>query len=248
AVKVDGYAAEVELPETEVEESSPVQGEDVYVRLYWLNREPGTPETTWVTDGIITALGTETELVEEEIITFSAGVAVLSKPLYTFSSLTWIGEPGINFAYTQYSKEVKIDNEAYGVAKITYNTIYKRYRCSEHDVEVLLALFIFGVEPDVSILVEMGTGNNEASALTDKLLTSENIAVVRGTAYLDQNAYGKKELSITVPYDDDALDGYLAYINDRRIDCTGNFHIKSVTIDIEGPKITNTLGLVQPQT
>jgi len=246
AVEVEGYTENLDLPVAEVEESSPVQGEDVHVRLYWSGREPPSLPDTYVTDGVITDLSTEYE-DQEEIVTFQNGIATLSKPLYSFTSMDWEGDAGENLAYTQYSRELQIDDEADRVGKIKYTTIFRRYRCSEHFVEVLLAMFEISTEPDISVLVQMCSGDKQAWTIQSDLLTSESAAVARGTAFLDMNAYDVKKLSIRVPYNDDAIDGNLAYILDKNIDCTGNFHIKSVTIGCSGPQVINELTVIQPQ-
>jgi len=256
-VQIDGYSEDIDLPDFEVEETDPVQGTDVHIRLYWENTYPpqAAPKlpTTWVSDGIITRLGDVIEKVtdanddEEEVVIFEAGVGNLTRPLYSFTSVEWVGAPGANLTTTQYSKEVTIDDEAYRIAKIKYKTLFTRYRCSLHDVEILLALFTFGTTPDISVIVQMGAGDCEAVAIINRYLTSEPIAITRGTAFLDDHAYDLKDLKVTVPYSDDARDGSIASIDDYKIDCSGNFHIKNAGIKITGPKIVNTLTLSQPQ-
>lgn len=248
AIEVVGCTDDVDLPDIHVEESSPEMGEDVHIRVYWAGKKPSGPIATYVTDGRIISLGEETKEEEEaETITFESGIASVSKPITSIVSVKWIGDSGGNVSYDKYSKDLEIESGNYRIAIITYKTTYSRYRMSSHEVEMLLALLTFGGESDVSVEVKMGEGDRPAPKLNCPLLTSESIAVVAGTAWLDANRYDQKKVRLQTPYDDDAVDGVLAYINDAEIDCVGNFHIRAYNIAIKGPRVTNELEVVQCQ-
>ena len=249
AVEVVGYTDDVYLPDIYVEESSPEMGNDIHIRVYWAGKKPSGIIETYVTDGKIVLLGEETKEEEEnETITFKDGVASVSKPITSVSIVEWIGDSGGQVTYDKYSKDLEILNEVYRIAKVTYKTNYSRYRVSEHNVEVLLALLTFGGESDVSVKVKMGEGDRPAPELNLSLLTCNSIAVVAGTAWLDGNKYDQKRVTLETPYNDNAVDGVLVYVNDAEIDCVGNFHIESSTIVMSGAKTVNELGIVQCQT
>ncbi len=248
AIEVMGYTEDVHLPEIHVEESSPKIGDDVHVRVYWAGEKPSGVIETYTTNGSITLLGeATTETEEAETVTFEDGIASVSKPITSIVSTEWIGDSGENASYEKYSKDIEIANKAYRIAKITYTTTYSRYYISKHYVEELLALWAFGGESDVSVIVKMGLGDKFAPVLNNSFLTSQNIAVIAGTAWLDTNKYDQKQITLESPYNDSAIDGALTYINDAEIDCVGNFHIKKSNIVIRGPKIINELGLIQCQ-
>lgn len=248
AIDVIGCTDDVDLPDLYIEESSLVVGDDAYLRAYWAGKKPSGVISTYVTDGSIISLGEETtEETESETVTFVDGIASVSKPITLVTNIVWIGDSGENVSYEKYSKDLKIDNGAYRLAKIHYKTTYSRYRLTGHEVEMLLALLTFGSESDVSVTIKIGTGDKVAPELGSPLLTTENIAVVAGTAWIDANKYDYKSVSLETPYDDGVTDGVLCYINDAEINCAGNFHIKNYDIIMDGPQVINRLEVVQCQ-
>ena len=248
AVKVTGFTDDVGLPDMAVEESSPVMGDDVHVRVYWAGNKPSGGIATYVTDGDINILGEETsEEDEAETVTFMDGIASVSRPITSITNFEWIGDSGGNINYEKFSKDLEIANEAYRIGEITYKTTYSRYCVSNHDVEVLLALLTFGGESDVSVEVKMGIGDRPAPDLNLPLLTSQSIAVVAGTAWLDKNKYDKKKVVLETPYNDNVIDGVLVYVNNAEINCIGNFHVKDCNISIKGPRVINEIGILQCQ-
>ena len=247
AIEVIGCTDSIDLPDIDIEEASPIVEQDVHIRVYWAGKKPSGIIQTYVTDGIITLLGEQTNKEEEETITFQDGISSVSKPITLIVGVEWIGDSGENITYRQYSKELEIEDEAYRIAKVIYETTYSRYRISGHDVEMLLALLSFGGESDVYVDIRMGAGNKIAPKLNRSLLTSQSIAVVAGTAWLDANRYNQKRIVLETSYNSNVVDGVLAYINDAEIDCVGNFHVKGCRIIAKGPRIINELEVVQCQ-
>ncbi|MCK4542166.1 MAG: hypothetical protein KAU17_08035 [Spirochaetales bacterium] len=248
AVEVVGFTDDVGLPDMAVEESSPVMGDNVHVRVYWAGNKPSGGIATYVTDGNINILGEETsEEDEAETVTFMDGIASVSRPITSITNFEWIGDSGGNINYEKFSKDLEIANEAYRIGEITYKATYSRYCVSDHDVEVLLALLTFGGESDVSVEVKMGAGDRSAPDLNLPLLTSQSIAVVAGTAWLDENKYDKKKVVLETPYNDNVIDGVLVYVNNAEINCIGNFHIEDCNISIKGPRVINEIGVLQCQ-
>lgn len=251
AVEVLGKTTDINLPEMEIEgnaegeTSDRFQGNDVFIRAYWTDAIPKSIDT-YVTAGVMTDLGLKTETLEE-LLMFNQGTASLNHPLKSLDSVEWVGDPGGDVSYEKYSAGLTIENNAYRVARVNYTTEYQRYRLSGHDVEALIAVLSIGADPDVSVLVKIGTGDRPGESVSDALLSTDNIAVVRGTAELDAGIYDQKTITLSAPYDDNAIDGVLAYINDDLVSCTGNFHIRSANISFDGPKVMNEIEVIQCQ-
>lgn len=247
-VSVDGYGSTLQLPTIEVEEREDnTQGVDVFIRIYWVNEVPRILDDL-VTDGVLVSEGTKSESIVDEIITFENGKGDAKYPIYSLGSVKWLGSMTAgSLSYKQYSSTITGNDGAFAVAKISYTTQYRRYKAGSHDVEAILAAAFIDENVGISVKVKFGDGNNEAAGITDGNLTSIEAAKQRGIAYLDANKYDQKLLSIEVPYDDDALDGNIAYINDAKILCSGNFAIINSEISVEGPKVVNKLGLKQCQ-
>ena len=247
-VEVDGYGATLQLPTIEVEErEDQSQGVDVFIRVYWVNEIPKILDDL-VTDGILADEGEKTEAVEKEIVAFENGEGNTKYPIHSLGTVSWIGSPTAgSLSYEQYSPTLSGDDGAFAVAYVSYTTAYHRYRAHAHMVEAILAAAFLDEEVGISVLVKFGDGGNEAKAISDGNLTSTEAVKQRGIAYLDANKYNQKVLTIEVPYDDEAIDGKLAYVNDAEILCAGNFAITSSQISVDGPKVVNRLGLKQCQ-
>jgi len=248
-IEVIGATSDVDLPILALDEdsSSPEQGEEVYVRAYWAGKKPTVTPTLYVTDGSVSFVKDDTD-EETEVVIFENGVGSVSKPISSIKTITWIGDSGVNVSYENiYDTDLEIDDEAYRIAEIVYNTNYSLYRLSGHDVEQLIFLLTFGGESDVTVTVEMGGGGNPAPTLTQSLLTSQNIAVVAGAAWLDDNRYNWRKITIETPYNDNAIDGVLVFINDAEVQCFGKYHVTVCKIKFDGVRIVNELEVLQCQ-
>jgi len=246
-IEVTGATSNVDLPTLELEESSPLQSTDVHIRAYWAGKKPTEDPILYVTDGNADFLKDDTS-EETEVVVFQNGVGSVAYPISSVKSTTWIGDSGVNITYEKHSSDLEIDDEAYRVATLVYNTEYSKYKLSNHDVDLLIFLLTFGGESDVSVSVKFGDGDVQAPDLAQAFLTSQSIAVVAGTAWLDSNKYSWKRITIETPYSDDAIDGVLAYINDAEVDCLGKFHIRSCKIIFDGIRILNEIKVLQCQT
>ena len=245
AVEVKGRTSDVFVPDHRILESSPGIGTTVHIDIFWGNRAPLDVPATYVTSGKIIRILTNQEVEMEETCIFREGASTLSLPITSIKNIAWIGASGGSVVAEPYSKVLKLENAVYRIAKVKYTSTYNRYRLYDHNVEMLLALI--GLDPamDISVIVKMGAGDYEASPISNALLTSESIARVRGTAFLDDHRYDFKEISLRVPYSDNLKDGLLTYLNDARIQCLGNFHVRENTILIKGPQIISEVGAIQ---
>jgi hypothetical protein len=248
AVKIIGHMPDAFIPEIQVEPivsgdstRGPAIGEACYVRVYWAGNEPRVVDT-YVTDGIITPVGggifyTDTE---EELIDFMGGTANVKLPVFSLTSCQWIGDDGGEVAHTPYSKELSIGQGKFRVARVKYVTRFKRYLLENHNVERLIAALFLMVEPGVLVTVRTADDPVYGTTIDASLLSSEHVAVARGKAWIDQQ-YRKSICNLTVPYDDAAIDGKIAFIDDPHIDSPGNYHIVRAEIVMEGPQTTNQL-------
>lgn len=83
----------------------------------------------------------------------------------------------------------------------------------------------------ISIKCIRGPGDKEAPKIQDDLITTEHLAVLRGTACLDEVFYNRTYRTIRTPYAD-ILDGQVAKVVDPQI-ATGNYLLRRVEISIE---------------
>ena len=236
------------LPGLQIEEESPVQGETVHVRVFWGTNTPAVDDA-YVTAGSIEIAdgGTFTEIEQTEIVEFTNGTGSVSLPVKAITSYSWIGTPAGVITETIGATDLIVPElPGFGIAEVKYTAEYQRYKLTGHDVEQLIAVFFIAAGTAVDVVISTSSDDPVyAPAITEELLTSDAAAVERGMAEIDAMKYRKSILSVSAPYLDAAIDGTLAHVNDPHISAIGNYHIKSSTIEIDGPKITNTLGLEQ---
>lgn len=253
AVVVYGRAEDIQPPQLQLEEtdpSPPIPGQEVFVKAYWSGKKEDIAQL-FVTDGDIVDLGRSTETNEEDV-TFIAGAASVSTAIYSLSSLSWYGIPGegeityeengtdIRLMKTDEETGEKVIADVYGLAKVKYVSEYQRFRLFEHNINKLLAVLILASVPEVYVEVRTSSPAVYGDPIDAPLLTTEEAAVARGKAWLAKNMHRFSVLSISAPYDE-VMDGKLVEINDDAIGEPGNYHIDSITIKIEKPKITNEM-------
>lgn len=253
AVDVYGFVDERALPELRIEEfsdgHSAVVGETVVVQIYWSGITPNVL-STFVTDGSIEVLdgGNFTTKTLKERVEFKEGKATVSSPIKEMLAHEWIGTAGGTITFEQNYKELELEDsttDGFGIADVKYTTEYQRYRVYNHNVEMLIAAFFLNETNSIYASVRTADEPVYAPDVSAPLLTNTAAAVERGTAEIDNWKYRKSLLSIEVPYNDLAIDGNIAYIDDPHIQHIGNYHIKSASIVIDGPKRTNQLTVEQ---
>lgn len=250
AVRVTGQSSDAFVPQLQVEDivegdstRGPYIGETCFVRIFWAGNDASVIDT-YATDGLISIVGDGafyTE-IQEEIVEFQEGLASVNLPIYEFSGVEWIGDSGGGISFEQYGTDLQIIENRFRVAKIKYKARYQRYKLSEHYVERLIAVLFLATRPNIAVSVCTVAEPVYGPEIDAPLLTSNSAAVFRAKAWLDQQ-YRTSECSITVPYNDLAIDGNLAFIDDAQIGNPGNYHITSSEIQIEGPMVINKLGV-----
>ena len=256
SVEVLGSSTEDIYPSLLLEESSPIQGDTIHVRVYWDNIYPPTiPETAMTSPGKITKVITTEKVIET--VEFSNGIATSSYPIISLQNTSWKGVSLGSLTVPKYSKNLTASKGAdtptfgYGIAEITYQTIFTRYELSQHDIDMLIFILSYTTGKSIDVVVR-SMGDNDtifyaASAISDSLISASYTAVIRGLNYLDSVKYDSKVYEFGASYDDLALDGSIAFVSNAELECSGNFYIKGASILFEGPKVINELELIQWQ-
>jgi hypothetical protein len=252
AVEVSPFSSGDSPPQMELEETmdggaSPIQGQEVHVRVFWAGRK-ATDISAYVTDGEVEALEDDLSYeVTETLLEFREGKTSVQYPIDSLTDVIWIGDEGDNLDFVQNETELTIDDLEFRVATVRYKTKYSRYRIYNHDVAKLLHVLSYYSRPDEGILVKIDPGDVQAPSITNDLLTDDNAAIACGTAYLDKEYYNTKQFSISAPYQDDAQDGEIVSLEDGEIGCHGNFLILSSQISFEKNKVVNVMECLQCQ-
>ena len=262
AITVYGYSPNTSAPDVEVEEPEDGTrdvGDTAYVRVYWPAEPPeDQPKGTkrYLTDGKLTDQPVQAEREIEEIIEFHDGTASASKPVQELLSFEWLGEEPDVVDDTKYihvagSKEFSLKGVVeeliatqYKVARIKYKTRYWRYEVREASVDrVILALEIPKAF-DTTVRAVIDDGDKELEDIEAPLLTTQEAALARAMMELDSVRYPENRLTIGTPYDNQAIDGNIAHLDDGRLSLYGNALIVGAKITFDGPMVTQELELV----
>lgn len=245
-VNVLGYSTVANSVIIEVETESPVRGQDVDVRVYWEGSDPSITDV-FVTAGVVEVLGDATGIFTEErteTVEIKDGIGSVSHPITSLVEYSGsITSPGL-LTFSPGSKTVTT-TVPFALIHLTYTSVYRKYRLVGHDVEELLLVLLTGSEHDISVSVTIDAPGLVSPYVSSELLTSSAAALEAGTAWLDDKRYDAKMLTVQVPYLDEAVDGAIVALNDGELGVSGNGYITKVSIDIEGPKVSNTLEVKQ---
>lgn len=250
AINVTGYMPEAFIPNLQLEaiadgESTrgPVVGEDCYIRAYWSGHIPAVIER-YVTDGRIQRVGGGIFYTEvmTETVSFINGMSSVQFPILSLTSVKWIGDHGGSVLCIPHTNELSIGIGKFRIASVKYVTQFTRYKILDHNVEQLLVALFLKSRPGIAITVRTGEEPVFGGEISAPLLTTEAAAVARGTAWIDQQ-YRKSICTISAPYDDLAVDGNIAFVDDFHIGSPGNYHITGADIIVDDVKVINQLRL-----
>jgi hypothetical protein len=243
-VEVIGRPTDIWMPLLQLEESSPVKGDRVFMDVFWQGRLPSVSET-YVSAGEMRICGNGVFYTMEsvEVVDFKDGVGSVSLPVDEIVSVEWIGDHGSDVIAPVNGQELMIEDNSFRVARVKYRSTYQRYILDSHFVERLIAVLFLQSVAGVWVRVLTDGPDGLGPAISAPMLDSEAAAVERATAWIDENKYRKSVLSVSAPYQDAAVDGTLAYINDDYIGAPGNYHIKTSRIQIAGGGVKNILEL-----
>jgi len=97
----------------------------------------------------------------------------------------------------------------------------------------------------IDIVCVRGLGDKEASEISDPLIPTEYIAVKRGTNFINENWYKRKERSIQVPFKDSTTVGAVASVYESHLNIVGNHVITSHSISISRDGAFSTVSIEQ---
>ena len=241
-VNVFGKGADLIMPELYLKEDNPCVGDEVHIQAYWKSEIPSIVET-FVTSGIMQAIGSSFETITETVV-FESGRGNTKKPIYDITAYGWIGSNGGALSFTQYESEL-ICETTYGVADVIYRSKYQTYRISGSAVKLLLAALIVEGTPGNSIKVKMLDGGKAAPPIENKNLTSDPIALEAGQAFLDGSCYDQTVLRLRVPYNAEAVDGAIASVTNQEIGISGNYKIRKSELKFNGPQVVQEIEVSQ---
>ena len=235
------------IPRMELEESSPIIGSTVHVRVYWSGNENTTFER-YVTDGLVRSLGNFTRTIEDEIISFTNSKASTSYPITELSSVTWYGDEGTISIDEDGNLSIgETSDQLFRICSINYTTTYERLEVSASNVPYLLTVLFLdtlessGISLDIILSDYAGTSPIYGPDITSNYLYQEDSLKEVGQAYLDDVCYNYADITFQSPYNSESRDGKIIYINDAIIGKRGNYQIIGSDIIIQGPKIANNL-------
>ena len=250
AVTVYGHSPNTSAPDVEVEEPEDGTrdvGDTAFVRVYWPG-EPPKGMQRYLTDGVLVGLPKTAEREIEEIIEFHDGTASASKPKHELISLTWLGEEPPGYNWEDGSRELSltgVDDDVistqYKAAEIKYKTRYWRYEVREASVARVILVLEIPKAYDTTVRAVIDDGNKELDDIEAPLLTTQEAALARAMMELDSVRYLERRLTIKTPYDDRAIDGNIANLDDGRLSLNGNSLIVGARTVFDGPMVTQEL-------
>lgn len=250
-IEVYGKEAQILPADIYVEENSLIIGKTVHIRAYWNDFFPPGAPTFATTGGQMSYLGSYTTTITEDVH-FVRGVAGTSYPVYQLKGKTVYGSyPSTSIDWVQYSKKLGlmtgVEYPYYGYAnmRVRYTTRYHRFSLNPHNVEYITIVIFHTSGRTIAVRIKTSTTDNAADPIRNSLLSSSRAAMEAGRAWLDQNKNNRHIYSFQAPYDDNAMDGVLALINDGKLGHRGNYHIRTGNIIIDGPKVVNSLEVVR---
>jgi hypothetical protein len=249
-IQVDGKATDIELPTLEVEDSangtsSHIIGEDIFVRAFWGVANPPAITEMYSTDGQCKLMSNATTETKIQTVTFEDGKATTQYPITGITAIEWIGKSGGSDAtFKKYSSEIYITETDIRLAKITYTTVYQKYKIYGHTKEDIIFVLVVN-SSDISIQINMSAADKEAGSIQKDYIKDPALLAKIGRNYLDENSYDKFETTFEAPYNALAVDGAVVSIHDEKILLTGNFLIKDADILFSGPKVTNKIRAVK---
>ena len=253
AVTVYGHSPKISPPDVEVEDPEDGTrdvGDIACVRVYWPEAPPEGMQR-YLTGGLLAGLPRQAEREIEEIIEFHDGNALSSKPVHELISLTWLGDEPPGFNWDPGSKELSltgVDDEIistqYKAAEIKYKTRYWRYEVTDATTaRVILALEIPRAF-DTTVRAVIADGDKELEDIEAPLLTTGEAALARAVSELDGIRYLERKLRLSAPYNDRAVDGNIAFLDDGRLSLNGNTLISGAKIIFDGPMVYQELECV----
>jgi len=226
-------------------------GDTVFIRVYWGGGKKPSRLMTYATSGGLSYAGCSST-THKTRVEFKDYKGSVEKPISNLLSVEWVGASGNDPTWEKYSKELLLDESgpSIAIADVTYTSEYDRYALSGSNQEQVIAALIYGensgFEP-LTVKMREKSPQRSASAISDELIRADNVAIARGTAFLDDTSYDKKINSISAPYHPDIIDGVIVSLQNEFLEIMGNCKVTKVTTTIAPPEIFQDIEVVQCQ-
>lgn len=184
-----------------------------------------------VTAGTVSFVSSQTS-EKSETVEVVDGRGTVQYPVYQLVSYSWVGLDGGTPQVTQGSREMIVEGCSYGLLEVTYEVKFDLWKVVCNEPKEVLVCAVVGdvVLPEVEVVI--GDGELEAPEITDELITTERLAIVRGTAFLDDTHYRKLKRRVRVPFAG-VKDGDVVEVNNERLGISGNHLVKAAEVVIE---------------
>ena len=169
---------------------------------------------------------------ETETIEITDGRGAVRYPIWELLDWSWIGQDGGTPSWEKGSREVLLQGMTCGLLEVTYRVRYDLWRVTCAEPKEVLVCALVGEEQIPQVEVVIGDGSREAPEITDELIRTERLAIVRGMAFLDDHHYRKLKRRLRVPYAG-VKDGDVVQVSDERLGITGNHLVKAAEVLIE---------------
>lgn len=242
SVEVEGRIMPINAPGLEQEEGDVSPGMDVYVRAYWQQSPDQLSLEHLTTAGQVQELGRHAETITETV-TFEDGIASASKPVQSLQSVTWIGAALDAPSWEPWSTTLDAGG-GFGIASITYDTVYTRFRLHGHNVSGLAYVLLLAGVGDVRVQLSLAADREPLEAdevLQEPVQTSPALALERAAMWLYEQTYDRLLIKWTALYDSRARDGMLALVHYPDAGISHAVVITSVTTSHDGLRLLQEL-------
>lgn len=258
-VSVYGDTKEKQAPILELEETNLLQTENCHVNVYWYEEAPEITNqsdiSTFITDGSLVPLERGYKSFEEFVV-FEDGEGRVNYPIFSISSVVWIGTPSIisDDSWGKYRCEITIeDSTAYKIAKITYLSEYFRYLLTGHNVEMLIGSWgvsntfnksILVATPMIAKDIDGNLINKEGEEIVVNYLTNSSCLVKCGLNWIIENKYNVIKITFESPYRKECKDGQVIWVDLERVDI-GFYYVVKSNIVVLGAKFCNQIEVIK---
>ena len=213
----------------EVDETCYLLDQEAEIRAY---AEPyGLEYDLCVTAGSVSFVASQYR-EETETVEITDGRGTVRYPIWELTDWSWVGTDGGTPSWEQGSREVLVEEMTCGLLEVIYRVRYDLWRVTCAEPKEVLVCALVGEEQIPQVEVVIGDGSREAPEITDELIRTERLAIVRGMAFLDDHHYRKLKRRLRVPYAG-VKDGDVVQVSDERLGITGNHLVKAAEVLIE---------------
>lgn len=93
----------------------------------------------------------------------------------------------------------------------------------------------------INIQLKRGSGDKEAPEIRDTMITSNAVAILKGTAFLNESWYLSRKRDITASYKEGIRPGKLILISDSIYGLNSKARVLGVTIEIDRGIVSSSI-------